>query len=150
MWFCMETFIFDWWWRSRQSLAREGLRIFRFCVMPWKDERDSKVHHNTELWTQLMVRQWNSSGTFFTGFTTLQLCSKVQEFMSKMSVKPEEFTGRIIFMSMFNDISWGSKEKIQECELSAQPRFYLCEKIFIRKMVIPRTWIRKEVVFYSW
>ena len=22
---------------SHQSLAREGLRIFRFCVMPWKD-----------------------------------------------------------------------------------------------------------------
>ena len=28
-------------------------------------------------------------------------------------------------------------------------RFDLCEKIFTRKMVIPRTWIRKEVVFCS-
>ena len=27
-------------------------------------------------------------------------------------------------------------------------RFDLCEKIFTMKMVIPRTWIRKEVVFY--
>ena len=25
---------------ERQSLAREGLRIFRFCDMPWKDERE--------------------------------------------------------------------------------------------------------------
>ena len=24
----------------------------------------SKIHHNTELWTQLMVSRWNSSGTF--------------------------------------------------------------------------------------
>ena len=39
------------------------------------------------------------------GFTTLQLCNKVQEFLSKMSEKPEVFKGRIIFMSMFNDIS---------------------------------------------
>ena len=39
-WFFMDSFIFDWWWRSRQSLARKGSRIFRFCVMPWKDERE--------------------------------------------------------------------------------------------------------------
>ena len=36
-----------------------------------------------------------------------------------MSAEPEEFTGRIIFMSMFNDISWGSKDNEQECESNA-------------------------------
>ena len=56
----------------------------------------------------------------FTGFTTVQLCNTVQEFLSKMSVEPEYFTRRIIFMSMFNDTSWGSKDNEQECELSAQ------------------------------
>ena len=50
---------------------------------------------------------------------TLQLCNKVQEFISKMSEEPEDFTGRIIFKSMFNDMSWGSKDNKQECELSA-------------------------------
>ena len=55
----------------------------------------------------------------FPGFTTLQLCNKVQELMSKMSEKPEEFTGRIIFMSMFNDISWRSQDNEQECESNA-------------------------------
>ena len=60
--------------------------------------------------------EWN----IFPGFTTLQLCNKVQEFLSNMSAEPEVFTGRIIFMSMFNDISWGSKENERECELSAQ------------------------------
>ena len=49
-----------------------------------------------------MEFEWN----IFPGFTTLQFCYKVQEFMSKMSIQPEDFTGRIIFMSMFNDISW--------------------------------------------
>ena len=62
-----------------------------------------------------MEFEWN----IFPGFTTLQLCCKVQEFLSKMSVEPEDFTGRIIFMSMFNDISWGSKGNEQECESSA-------------------------------
>ena len=35
--------IYLWWWRSHQSLARKGLRIFRFCVMPWKDEREPTI-----------------------------------------------------------------------------------------------------------
>ena len=36
-----------------------------------------------------------------------------------MSDQPEEFKGRIIFMSMFNDISWGSEDNEQECESNA-------------------------------
>ena len=40
----------------------------------------------------------------FPGFTTLQ------EFLSKMSVQPEDFTGRIFLMSMFNDMSWDLKK----------------------------------------
>ena len=53
-------------------------------------------------------------------FPGLQLCHKVQELLLRLSVTPEKFTGRIIFMSMFNDISWGSKGNEQECELSAK------------------------------
>ena len=74
---------------------------------------------------ELMEFEWN----IFPGFTTLQLCYKVQEFLSKMSVEPEDFTGRIIFMSIFNDISSGSKENKQECELSAQ-LVSICAKRF--------------------
>ena len=37
-----------------------------------------------------------------------------------MSKQPKEFTGWIIFMSMFNDISWGSKDNEQECDSSAK------------------------------
>ena len=48
-----------------------------------------------------MEFEWN----IFPGFTTLQLVDKVQEFMNKMS-DPDQFQGRIIFMSMFNDIIW--------------------------------------------
>ena len=57
---------------------------------------------------------WN----IFPRFNTWQLCHKVQELLSRLSVTTEKFTGRIIFMSMFNDISWGSKDK--KCESSAQ------------------------------
>ena len=52
-----------------------------------------------------MEFEWN----IFTRFTTLQLVDKDQEFMTKMG-EPDQFQGRIIFMSMFNDIIWGSTD----------------------------------------
>ena len=54
---------------------------------------------------------------YFPGFTTLQPVDKVQEFMDKIG-DPAQFQGRSIFMSMFNDISWGSQDNEQDCELS--------------------------------
>ena len=54
----------------------------------------------------------------FPGFTTLQLVDEVQEFLSKMS-DPAQFQGRIIFMSMFNDIIWGTKDNERECIANA-------------------------------
>ena len=62
-----------------------------------------------------MEFEWN----VFPGFTTLQLVQEVQELMNKMG-EPEQFQGRIIFMSMFNDIIWRSKDNEQESELSAK------------------------------
>ena len=44
--------------------------------------------------------EWN----IFPRFTTLQLCGKVSDLLSNLGETPETFTGRIPFMSMFNDI----------------------------------------------
>ena len=49
--------------------------------------------------------EWN----IFPGFTTLQLCGKVTDLLSRLGETPDTFTGRILFMSMFNDISWTRK-----------------------------------------
>ena len=48
-----------------------------------------------------MEFEWN----IFPKITTLQLVQEVQKFMNKMD-EPEQFQGRIIFMSMFDDIIW--------------------------------------------
>ena len=63
-----------------------------------------------------MEFEWN----VFPGFTTLQLVQEVQKFMNKMG-EPEQFQGRIIFMSMFNDIIWRSKDNEQECIANSTP-----------------------------
>ena len=50
--------------------------------------------------------EWN----IFPGFTTLQLCGKVTDLLSRLGETPETFTGRILFMSMFNDIILGIQD----------------------------------------
>ena len=51
----------------------------------------------------------------FTGFTTLQLCDKINDLLSFLGQTPATFTGRILFMSMFNDISCDRKDNKDEC-----------------------------------
>ena len=55
----------------------------------------------------------------FSGFNTLQLSQEVKELLLKLGETPENFTGRIIFMSMFNDISRWSRDNKVECESNA-------------------------------
>ena len=51
--------------------------------------------------------EWN----IFPGCTTLQVCGKVNDLLSDLGETPETFTGRILFMSMFNDISCDRKAR---------------------------------------
>ena len=52
---------------------------------------------------------------YFPGFTSLQLCDKISDLLSSLGQSPETFTGRILFMSMFNDISCDRKDNQDEC-----------------------------------
>ena len=61
---------------------------------------------------------------------------------------PSQFQGRIVFMSVFNDIMWGSTDNERGCIANATLVTNLQKKISSRTLVIPRTWVRKEVVFY--
>ena len=42
----------------------------------------------------------------FRGFTTLQMLDEMQNMMTESKCEPEQFTGRVIFVSMYNDIDW--------------------------------------------
>ena len=55
--------------------------------------------------------EWN----IFPGFTSLQLCDKISNLLSSLGQTPETFTGRILFMSMFNDIFCDRYDNKNEC-----------------------------------
>ena len=71
--------------------------------------------------------EWN----IFPGFTTLQLCGKVNDLLSDLGEAPATFTGRILFMSMFNDISCDRKDNKDECLRNAES-----VKVFARRFGI--------------
>ena len=50
--------------------------------------------------------EWN----ILPGFNTLQLSEEVKNLLLRLRETTENFTGRMKFMSMFNDISCGSKD----------------------------------------
>ena len=60
--------------------------------------------------------EWN----IFPGFNTLQINEEVKSLLLRSGKTPENFTGRIIFMPMFNDISCGSKDNEKECLANAK------------------------------
>ena len=60
--------------------------------------------------------EWN----IFPGFTTLQLCDKISDLLSSLGQSPETFTRRILFVSMFNDISCDSYDNKDECLKNAE------------------------------
>ena len=121
--FFMEILVIDWWLKSYQSSTHEGLRLFGFCVVLWEDTREHSIKHcmGTKIDApeyitldridgEPMEVEWNT----FPWFTTLQLSQVVQELLLRLNETPENFKGRIIFMSMFNDISWGERDNEKE------------------------------------
>ena len=89
--------------------------------------------------------EWN----IFPGFDTLQLYGKAKDLLYRLGETQEIFTGRILFMSMFNDISCGTKDNKEECVANARLVSIYAKKFGIGTMVIHWFRFRKEVVFYG-
>ena len=79
--------------------------------------------------------RWNSSEISSQDSPRCRSATKFKSYCWDWVKQPENFTVRIIFMSMFNDISWGSKDNEKRMRIKCSARFSLCEKIFTRTMV---------------
>ena len=129
----MEISVINWLRKNDQSSTRESLRLSDsvLCL--------GKIHQHpnaNEAWKNRIewITTSQSYGDYdgingeptelewniFPGFTTLQLCGKVTDLLSRLRETPEKFTGRILFMSMFNDISCGTKDNERECLANAK------------------------------
>ena len=107
--------------------------------------------------------EWN----IFPGFTTLQLCDRISDLLSSLGQTQESFTGRILFMSMFNDIFCDRYDNKDECLRMLTLWKHLLEdlelvnglsldQVMRRSGILPRTvhkelgtMLRKRCYYYS-
>ena len=143
-----EGHIYLWLVAKKSSLSR-AQRFAYFQILCYVLEKWTRTSQSNTVWEEKltwfksssqyrtldtidgepMEFEWNN----FPGFTTLLLHYKVQEFVSKMSIQPEDFTGRVIFMSMFNGISWWISRKKGRMRIKRSTRFDLYKKIFTKE-----------------
>ena len=72
-----------------------------------------------------MEFEWN----IFPRFNTLQLSLEVKSLLLRLDETTENFTRKIIFMSMFNDISWGSRDNEKNVSKMLDSFFFLQEDL---------------------
>ena len=72
-----------------------------------------------------MEFEWN----IFPGFTALQLSQEVKDLLLRLNETPENFTGMIIFMSMFKRHLMGIKRQQSRMRVKCQSGFSICKKI---------------------
>ena len=118
--------IYLWRWRSHQSLARKGLRIFRFCVMSWKDEPEPTIQcclgRQVDVVQKFVIIQSFGHNWRWADEIRVEYFPRIHHTAALqrspwVHVQNERsvFKGRIIFMSMFNDILWRSEDNEREC-----------------------------------
>ena len=92
-----------------------------------------------------MEFEWN----IFKGFNTLQLNEEVTSLLLRFGETPENFTGRILFMSMFNDISCGSRDNEKECLSNANLVSLYAKRFGKGQWTFIGPGSEEEVVFYQ-
>ena len=142
--------------------AQKSLCLLGFCVVPRKGSfniriptklgrtglQESDPRKATEIMVLSMESRPNSSGT---SSQDSQRCSSVVKSMiywATWGQTPETFTGRLLFMSMFNDISCDRKGNNDECLANAETVKVLARRFGYWTMVIywTRFWKRSGIL----
>ena len=64
--------------------------------------------------------QWRADGVRVENIpTTLGILEEIQKMMTELQCEPEQFKGRIIFMSMYSYIVWGERGDTEKCEMNS-------------------------------
>ena len=96
-----------------------------------KGSNGSQLIKATETMTVSMESRLNSSGTSSQDSQRCSSAVKSHDLLSRSGETPETFTGRMLFMSMFNDISCDRKGNKEECLANARVVKVLAKKFGI-------------------
>ena len=136
---------------SPQSLARE-VCFLRFCVMPWKDELETTFKYCLG-WQVDVVQEFSRIQSLRQKWRWPDGI-RVANFprIPYVAVQPQS-TRVHVYNHLHVDVQRHLMRISRQwtgLRIDWSTRFDWDKKIFTRKMVILRIWIRKEVLFYSW
>ena len=119
-------------WKGLPDHQRQSVRLLLLCALCGKKMRDdpvstwkSKIKWYSE---NIHVKETNRidgmptefEWKIFPGTMALGLLEKIQNLMRDLQCKLEDFTHRIIFMSMYSDIEWRAIGNKERCEYNSQ------------------------------
>ena len=83
-------------------------------------------------WSVLTENPSCLGGKMFPGHATLQLLRETQTTMEENRSQPEQFEDRIILMSMFHDIDWGTSREAKKLVFRILQKFRRAHKDFLK------------------
>ena len=92
-----------------------SIRIRNLTKLGRKGLKGSQLLKATEIMMPSTESRRNSSGTSSQDLIRCSSATKSKSLLSRLVETPEKITGIILFMSMFNDISCGTRDNEQEC-----------------------------------
>ena len=157
----MEIPVINWRRKSHQPSAHKGLRLFRCCIVSWKDpsksriqrclEENDRMDHIFSKLQRLWRNQWRADWIrveHLPGFDTLQLHGKVKDLLSRSGQTTRKFhRNNSIFVDVQRHFLW-IKRQWKRMPGECLTRFSVCKEK--RTMVIHWSWFWKEVVLYQW
>ena len=97
------------WARSEVNQTQAWMSKIKWC---------SQNNYLKEL-NRIDGMQTEFSWKIFLGFTTLGIVEEIHNFLKSIQCELEHVNGRIIFMSMFNDIVWWESDNTEEYDQNA-------------------------------
>ena len=106
-------------WQSNRAVKSKSTRLLRFRALSGKDASTpfscGEVERATWMFLELhassrIIWSFEFEWNLFPGHPTMEILKEIQMKMAKRGIRPEEFEDRIIFMSLFNDTDWTTKE----------------------------------------
>ena len=94
---------------SLGKMGDDHVESWKSKIQLYSDTNYFKVLHRID--GQPMEFEWK----IFPGFTTVAILNEIQQMMGELQCEPENFMGRIIFMSMFDDIVWDAEANYELC-----------------------------------
>ena len=91
---------------------------------------------NSPVLTENYLESMGNRLNIFQGLASLEIFQKIHKNLSVQKIDPQHFEGRIIFMSMFNDIEW-TKEIQKHVFRIPDPAW---------RLVIPRPMRRRKMI----